>query len=204
LRTLTFAYVAALIVLAAATDAASLLAEARAQGTIEVEGGNNWFCDPSFELDVCETVVSAGDTVLWAIVEGVHTVTQCNSSFAVCPPAGGYDSGILNVGGSFAYTFTEPGRVYYYCALHPVEMRGVVTVLAAETPPAAPMASPSPPVEESRSPGPDSATPAITPASVPATGGPPAGGDAQTILAFAAAATIGVLAGAVGLRRLAR
>lgn len=207
MRALTFACVFAVIALASVTGAASLLVEARAQETVEVEGGGDWFCDPSFELGVCETVVSAGGTVLWRIVEGVHTVTQCDSSFALCPPAGGFDSGILNVGDTFAYTFTEPGRAYYFCALHPVEMRGVVTVLAAETPTPSPTASPSPPGESPSPPAfqPNGATPSVTPASVPATGGPPTGGAAPATVQLAAVAVAGLLAFAlVARRRFAR
>ncbi len=52
-----------------------------------------------------------------------HTVTADDGSF---------DSGTLNGGQSFSYTFEQPGEYPYYCALHGapggVGMAGTVTV----------------------------------------------------------------------------
>jgi plastocyanin len=100
---------------------------------VTVEAGNLYFCSPSFENGVCETTIAAGDTVTWDNVGGFHTATQCDASFTTCPPAGGFDSGTLSTGGTFAHTFATAGTYPYYCALHPTAMRGRVIVQAVQT-----------------------------------------------------------------------
>jgi plastocyanin len=39
-----------------------------------------------------------------------------------------FDSGQINQGGSFSYTFEEVGTVEYYCSIHSPDMQGQVTV----------------------------------------------------------------------------
>jgi hypothetical protein len=41
-----------------------------------------------------------------------------------------FDSGILDPGGTFSWTFTDPGAIAYHCQLHP-SMRGTVVVEGA-------------------------------------------------------------------------
>ena len=83
---------------------------ATAQGTVTIEAGSDYFCDPEFFGGVCETMISAGDTVTWNVVQGAHTVTECSDdSHTDCPPEGGFDSGILTQGATFSHTFAEPG-----------------------------------------------------------------------------------------------
>ena len=46
---------------------------------------------------------------------------------------GAFDSGTLQPGQSFSFTFTQPGTTYaYYCAIHP-SMTGTVTVTGGGT-----------------------------------------------------------------------
>ncbi len=71
--------------------------------------------------------VPAGTTVTWVNRDIVrHTVTSTEGLF---------DSGRLEFGGSFTYTFEEPGTFDYYCTIHPT-MQGTVIVTEAEQPPA--------------------------------------------------------------------
>jgi len=39
-----------------------------------------------------------------------------------------WESGAVRRGESFSVTFTRPGTYYYYCRLHPRDMRGVIVV----------------------------------------------------------------------------
>jgi len=139
-----------------------------AAATTSVDVGNLYFCAASFENGVCDTSVTAGDTVTWQVSNGFHTVTECDAAFTTCPPSGGFDSGGLSSGGSYSRTFGSPGTFEYQCVFHPAQMKGRVLVQAAT-----PSASPSPAV--SATPGGSSATPTnsagVSPGIVPASGG---------------------------------
>jgi plastocyanin len=64
--------------------------------------------------------VAAGTTVIWTNTSEVaHTVTGDDLEFD--------DSGIIDPGQTFAYTFTEPGTYTYHCSPHPY-MTGVIVV----------------------------------------------------------------------------
>jgi plastocyanin len=64
--------------------------------------------------------VKAGTTVTWVNKDGIdHTVTSKASSL--------FDSGNMPTGGTFRYTFSQPGTYTYYCTLHPW-MTGIVVV----------------------------------------------------------------------------
>ncbi|MGP3921983.1 cupredoxin domain-containing protein [Streptomyces sp. 8N616] len=66
--------------------------------------------------------VKVGDTVLWTNYDDVpHTVTTTKGPEK-------FDSGTLDKGESFSYTFTEPGTYEYYCSVHP-DMTASVTVV---------------------------------------------------------------------------
>jgi plastocyanin len=76
-----------------------------------------------------ELTVVAGQTVTWRNSGlGPHTVTS---------DAGLFDSGRINTGETFAYTFTTPGVYAYSCTIHPT-MHGKVAVLPAGSPPPGP------------------------------------------------------------------
>lgn len=136
--------------------------------TEEIEAGSNYFCAPSFQNGVCTTTITVGDTVTWNMVLGIHTVTECDSTYATCAAAGGFDSGILEPGETFSRTFDAAGDVAYYCAIHPIEMRGVISVVAAVTD------TPTPtPVSSTPTDVPGDASPTASPAAVPKSGGEP-------------------------------
>jgi plastocyanin len=72
-----------------------------------------------------EVTVLAGQTVLWRNSGlGPHTVTAADSQF---------NSGTLQAGATFSYTFSTPGVYAYECLVHPT-MHGKVDVLAAAPP----------------------------------------------------------------------
>ena len=72
---------------------------------------------------------TVGDTVTWTNTDGrPHTVTS---------DGGAFDSGNLDEGGAFSFTFSEPGTYTYHCNYHG-EMQATIVVQAASAPAAAP------------------------------------------------------------------
>ncbi len=73
---------------------------------------------PRFDPGVLN--ITVGTTVEW-INAGteIHTTTSSN---------GTWNSGIMNVGDKFYYTFTSPGRYPYICAVHVPDMTGIIVV----------------------------------------------------------------------------
>jgi len=89
--------------------------------------------------------IAVGDTVTWTNTDdSPHTVTA---------EGGAFDSGNLDEGLSFSFTFTEPGTYTYVCNYHD-EMRATIVVEAASAP-AAPSTT--------------NAAPSAAPATAPAT-----------------------------------
>ena len=69
-----------------------------------------------------EVTVKAGGTVRWTNSDSVpHTVTKRGG------PGAKFDSGTIEVGGTFEQKLTRPGRVDYVCKIHP-NQTGRVTV----------------------------------------------------------------------------
>jgi nitrite reductase (NO-forming) len=64
------------------------------------------------DFSVNELTVKMGTTVTWTNNDPgqMHTVTDMNGAF---------DSGFLETGDTFSYTFTEVGEFEYYCLPHP-------------------------------------------------------------------------------------
>ncbi len=76
----------------------------------------------NFAFSAPEISVSAGSTVTWTNGDGVqHTSSSAD---------GLWDSGALNNGDTFSFTFNQAGDFAYACAIHP-NMQGVIHVLAA-------------------------------------------------------------------------
>jgi plastocyanin len=73
-----------------------------------------------FAFDPPHIEVQVGDTVTWTqgTDEEPHTATADDETF---------DSGVLEEGDTFPFTFTEAGEFSYFCEIHP-EMLGLVTV----------------------------------------------------------------------------
>lgn len=69
--------------------------------------------------------VQVGDTVTWTNADDrPHTVTSGDGTF---------DSGNVDEGGTFSFTFTAPGTYAYLCAYHP-DMTATIVVEAAQAP----------------------------------------------------------------------
>lgn len=69
--------------------------------------------------------VPAGTTVVWTNRDSaLHTVASTSGIF---------DSGVIDQGKSFSYTFQEPGTYDYYCMIHP-HMNAKVIVTPSEKP----------------------------------------------------------------------
>lgn len=60
--------------------------------------------------------VSVGTPVVWDNADNVvHTVTSGKDA----SPDGTFDSGLIDAGKSFKFTFSSPGKVDYFCMVHP-------------------------------------------------------------------------------------
>lgn len=164
----------AVLALVAFAIAASVAWRPVSAATVTVEGGNNYFCSSAFEGGVCETNLTAGDTVTWTMSGGTHTVTLCSGDFSACPPAGGWDSGILSQGDTYSQTFASPGPYAYRCELHPSDMRGKI-IVSAVTP------SPTPLVTEEPTNASAGGSTTSTPVALPRTGGDPYRGTGFTL-----------------------
>ncbi len=69
-------------------------------------------------------LIAAGATVRWTNLDGTpHTVTS---------DTGVFDSGALQNGDSFEFTFDQPGAYDYSCSFHPAMTGRVVVVAGAE------------------------------------------------------------------------
>jgi plastocyanin len=78
--------------------------------------------------DPLDLTVTVGTTVRWTNNDAIaHTVTSGTSDGAVGDADGTFDSGFLNEGDTFVYTFEEAGEFPYFCSPHPW-MIGTVTV----------------------------------------------------------------------------
>ncbi|WP_327717490.1 cupredoxin family copper-binding protein [Streptomyces sp. NBC_00490] len=124
-----------------------------------------------------QLVVEVGQTVRWTNHDSVpHTVTTTKGPKK-------FDSGTLERGDSWSYTFTAAGTYEYYCAVHPDMVASVKVVEPSDgggttpTPTAAPTATPT---------AAPTATPTGTPTTAPTTaptatptGGSGDGGDEQ-------------------------
>ncbi len=98
-----------------------------------IDVGDIWFCDVSFQGGVCETTVPAGSLVSWTWVGFLpHNVVECGANFSKglsCTGDGGPDwASATQTSGTFARSFDTEGEFYYLCTVHPVTMRGKITI----------------------------------------------------------------------------
>ena len=125
-----------------------------------------------FAFDPSSVAVDAGATVTWTNQgPSAHTVTADDGSF---------DSGTLNAGASFSFTFTSAGTVPYHCTIHP-NMVGSVVVSGGATP--------------------ETPTTTAPAAAMPATGSGPDGADMSPWLGVALAGGAAALLAGRGLRK---
>ncbi len=126
-------------------------------------GGNSGSAAPAATVGMVGSLfnpatvnITAGQSVLWNNDDGTrkHTVTATGGAF---------DSGNMNGGTTFEFTFPTPGTYAYTCIYHEPDMAGTVIVAAA-----APTATPT------------TAPPTATPTTAPATPTPTTGGGGAT------------------------
>jgi plastocyanin len=77
-------------------------------------------------FDPGSITITAGSTVVWRH-QGINTHTVTSGAPTVNPGVL-FDSGALNSGGGFQFTFSTPGSYNYFCRVHGVAMTGTVTV----------------------------------------------------------------------------
>ena len=99
-------------VAAPAAPSTQVATTARSVSNVTVE-------DFDFKPGVFGVAVPPGTTITWTNNgPTVHTTTS---------DTGVWDSGDLQVGQSFSFTFTDPGVYWYFCRPHPF-MRGSITI----------------------------------------------------------------------------
>ena len=81
----------------------------------------------NFSPDNITVVIGVNNTITWI---NSDTITHTVTSQSVPPGASIFDSGPMNAGAKFTWTFTVPGTYRYDCTLHPSWMKGTVIVLA--------------------------------------------------------------------------
>ncbi|WP_217242330.1 plastocyanin/azurin family copper-binding protein [Streptomyces sp. AC555_RSS877] len=145
----------------AAAAEAQPVAAAKADYQVDIMG--NKFGDGK------QLVVEVGQTVQWTNHDSVpHTVTTTKAPVK-------FDSGTLEQGDSWSYTFTKAGTYEYYCAVHP-DMVASVKVVAGDgggsTPAPTPTPTPTAPPTTGPTPTtPPTATPTPTPTPTGGSGG---------------------------------
>lgn len=94
--------------------------------------GDIYFCNPSFQEDVCDTAINPGMTVQWDFGPSDlrHTVTECGETCENPTTSPLFDSGVIDDGSTFDFTFDTPGTYLYYCTIHPQQQRGRIIVLS--------------------------------------------------------------------------
>lgn len=111
-----------LIVTACAQQQPAGGAQPTAAPAESVEGAQVTMQNTSFQPQ--ELNVQPGATVTWTNEDNfAHTVTAGTRD----NPSGLFDSGNVAAGGTFNFTFEEPGTYEYFCSIHD-GMRGVIVV----------------------------------------------------------------------------
>lgn len=133
----SFARIVVLLIALAGAAVFAWAGQAQAQEQVTIDAGDFWFCDASFEEGTCETVISAGGTVVWDFSSGInsHTATDCGGSCDAPSASQVFDSGTVAPGGSYSFTFNDPGSYSYLCSIHPTLMFGRIVVQSAPEPP---------------------------------------------------------------------
>ena len=101
-----------------------------------------------YKYSPASLTVNVGDTITWTNMDTApHTVTVTNGPLK-------FDSGTMQKGDTFSYTFKEAGTYLYYCAVHP-DMKASVTVAgSAPTEEPSPTEEPQPTEEPTEEPSP--------------------------------------------------
>ncbi len=91
---------------------------------VSIASGQTNYPNKGFTPDNITVVIGMNNTVTWTNNDvNTHTVTSSTVPSGVSP----FDSGYLDTGATFTYTFTVAGTYEYHCQLHPW-MTGFVIV----------------------------------------------------------------------------
>ena len=102
----------------AATTESHLLASAGGPADITIVLGASSSSNPNF-YSPSNFTARVGQTVTWLNRDSaIHTVTSTNGLFG---------SGDLASGGTYSFTFAQPGIFHYYCTIHPW-MKGTIVI----------------------------------------------------------------------------
>jgi plastocyanin len=102
----------------AATTESHLLASAGVPADVTIVLGASSTSNPNF-YSPSNFTAKVGQTVTWSNRDSaIHTVTSTTGLFG---------SGDLAGGGTYSFTFTQPGIFHYYCTIHPW-MKGTIVV----------------------------------------------------------------------------
>ena len=109
-----------------ATSSSASTATAGSAVAVAIAAGQTSYPNKGFTPDNITVVIGVNSTVTWTNNDAsIHTVT----STTVPPGASPFNSGYLNTGDKYTYTFTVAGVYVYHCQLHPW-MTGFVVVRA--------------------------------------------------------------------------
>ena len=94
---------------------------APAASTPGPSGGGNAVTINNFAFSPADLTVKTGSTVTWTNNDPAsHTITS---------DAGGFSSDPVAKGGTYQFTFSQPGTYAYHCSIHP-SMKGTIIVQA--------------------------------------------------------------------------
>lgn len=174
-----------LLILSAAAFAAAVLVTAGPMTVAPVtRGATHEVQIANYAFAPEDLTITVGDTVTWTNEDSVmHTATSLDGAF---------DSGMLDFGQSFSWTFTQVGTYDYLCTPHPM-MTGRITVVA---PPATPTPTAAP--TSAATPGAGASNAIATPAPSSSSGSlPNAAADGPSSSPLLAAGVLLLLAAAV-------
>jgi plastocyanin len=85
-----------------------------------------------FFFSPADLTINAGDTVRWTNPTGTPHTTTSGAGCAHNTTGVVWDSGTLSNGGTFSFTFDQPGTYPYFCSIHCISfgMKGTITVKA--------------------------------------------------------------------------
>jgi plastocyanin len=94
---------------------------APAASTPGPSGGGNTVTITNFAFSPADLTVKTGSTVTWTNNDPAsHTITA---------DAGAFSSDPVAKGGTYQFTFSQPGTYAYHCSIHP-SMKGTIIVQA--------------------------------------------------------------------------
>ncbi|EPA05949.1 copper binding protein, plastocyanin/azurin family [Candidatus Nitrosarchaeum limnium BG20] len=93
-----------------------IIEEPKGEVKVMIPQGSGTQKEGQLYYDPTTITVPVGTPVVWDNVDNVvHTVTSGKDA----TPDGTFDSGLIDAGKTFKFTFSSPGKVDYFCMVHP-------------------------------------------------------------------------------------